>query len=203
VNVNESLTENERQARLEALLPSLDPSTDFVGMADELIVARPSMDIVVKGTAAGTLGLRGNGEEVPGTQIGTKLTDHTAGIQIFEYIAVPLQPGSNLLEAIILDPFGNERGGATRTVIAPDKPTQLSIEAPDEVPSDARARVPVVVRLLDAAGIPVLAPAEVTLSAQRGRWDVRDIRDQVPGIQTYIDNGAASFDYIRRENQRR
>lgn len=186
----------ERQKRLSELLPTLTNDFDIVGLDDEFIAYRPSVDVILKSPAEATLQLYVNDMQVPGTQIGTKLIDRSSSVQLFEYIAVPLVSGKNVIAATLTDPFGNERGRVERVVYAPGKPDRLQIEAPKEAPSDSRSRIPVTVRVLDAEGLPVQAPAEITLDAERGRWDVRDIRDQKPGIQAFIDNGHATFDFI-------
>jgi len=97
---------------------------------------------------------------------------------------------------IVTDPFGNDRGREEIRVFAPGKPAALVIVAPDSAPADSKARIPIVVRIVDDEGRMVRSPAEVTLTAKKGQWDVRDIRDTVFGLQTYIDDGEATFDFI-------
>ncbi len=189
-------TEDQRKARLTALLSGLDTELGFVGLEDQKVLEHRSLDLLVKGRAVAKLGLMINGEAVPGTKIATKVIDRDGDLQLFEYIAVPLKAGENTVSATITDPFGNVRGRVERTVFAPGDPAQIQIVAPEGVTADSSARVPVLVRILDAEGRLVRAPADVTLSATSGEWDVRDIRDQTPGLQSFIDNGEATFDFI-------
>ncbi len=189
-------TEAERKLRLSRLLPTLSPDFDFVGLDDELVTEYGSLDILLKAPAETDVVLSVNGGKIPGTQIGAKLTDRSRGIQLFEYIAVPLKTGRNTITATVTDPFGNERGRHERTVYAPGAPAALQVIAPPAATADANLRVPVVIRVVDEDGRRVRAPATVTLSAGRGQWDVNDIRPQEPGLQSFVDNGEATFDFI-------
>ncbi len=180
----------ERQVR------SLDPELGFVGVDDGAEADTLSVTLRIKGPTKGALRLELNDETVSDAQIGAKVTDSERGVQVFEYVALRLKPGANTLAAILTDPFGNDRGRETVTVYAPGEPAALAIAAPDEAPADSRARIPVLVRVVDAEGRLTRAPAEVTLRAEKGRWDVRDIRDSTPGLQAYIDDGEAVFDFI-------
>ncbi len=189
-------TEAERKQRLSLLLPTLSPDFGLVGLDDEFVAEYRSLDILLKSPAETDVALTINGQKVPGTKIGAKLIDRSRGIQLFEYIAVPLQTGRNTIITTVTDPFGNERGRQERTVYAPGAPAGLQILAPPSVTADSNVRVPVVIRVVDAEGRLVRAPATVTLDAHRGAWDVRDIRPKEPGLQSFIDNGEATFDFI-------
>ena len=184
------------QANIEEQIKTLKPGLGFVGVKDGEEIGRPSITVRVKGPVAGSLRLELNGEEVPDSQIGAKVTHRDGGIQMFEYVALRLNPGENVLSAVVTDPFGNDRGREEVTVYAPGEPAGIMIVAPDEAPANSRARIPVLVRVVDAAGRLVRVPADVTLTADKGTWDVRDIRDATHGLQAYIDNGEATFDFI-------
>lgn len=189
-------TEAERKARLSALIPALKPGFGFVGLPDETVTDYASIDVLLKTPVETETKLLVNGELVSATKIGAKLIDRGRGMQLFEYIAVPLQPGANEIKATVTDPFGNERAGETRTVYAPGAPAGFQIIAPKNATANANVRIPVVLRVVDANGRLVRAPVTVTLDAERGQWDVRDIRTQIPGVQSFIDNGEATVDFI-------
>jgi len=181
---------------IEQQVRSLDPALGFVGVDDGAVADTLSVTLRIKGPVPGALRLEVNGTVVPDSQIGAKVIDSDGGVQVYEYVALRLQPHENRLAAILTDPFGNDRGRAEITIHAPGEPAALSVVAPAEAPADSRARIPVVVRVVDAEGRLTRAPAEVTLDAEKGQWDVRDIRDSTPGLQAYIDNGEATFDFI-------
>ena len=181
---------------IEDQVKTLDPTLGFVGIEDGSGTSSLSLTVRVKGPTKGALRLELNGEVVPEDRIGAKVTYRKGGVQMFEYVALRLNTGANRLSAILTDPFGNDRGREEITVHGPGAPAGIVIVAPAEAPADSRARIPVVVRVVDADGRPTRAPAEVTLTAEKGIWDVRDIRDGTIGLQAYIDNGEATFDFI-------
>ena len=181
---------------VENAIRGLDARPGFVGIADGHVAAGRSLTLRIKSPIDVDLSLTVNGETVPESTIGAQAFDRDSGVQLFEYVAVPLNQGANTLTIGIVDPFGNPRGGQTIKVYAPGDPVGLEIVAPASISASGRARAPVVVRIVDAEGRLVRAPAEVTLSAERGQWDVRDIRDGKPGLQAFIDHGEATFDFI-------
>ena len=184
------------RVNIEEQIKTLSPELGFVDVKDGEETGRPSITLRVKGPVKGSLRLEVNGEKIPDSQIGAKVTHRDGGVQVFEYVALRLKPEANLITAIVTDPFGNDRGREEITVYAPGEPAGIVIVAPKEAPANSRARIPVIVRIVDAAGRRVRVPADVTLSARNGSWDVRDIRDATHGLQAYIDNGEATFDFI-------
>jgi len=197
-DVAEQREESRQNSRenIEEQIKTLDPSLGFVDVANGDETGRPSITFRVKGPIAGSLRLEVNGEAVPDTQIGAKVTHRDGGVQVFEYVAIRLEPQANTLAVVVTDPFGNDRGREEITIYAPGEPAGIVVVAPEEAPANSRARIPVLVRIVDAAGRLVRVPAEVTLTADNGSWDVRDIRDATHGLQAYIDNGEATFDFI-------
>ncbi len=181
---------------IEDLVANLDPKLGFVGITNGHETSRPSLTLRVKGPGEAKLRLEVNGEAISNSQIGAKVTHTERGVQAIEYVALRLQSGENKISVILTDRFGNDRGNETITVYAPGKPTGIVFVVPENAPADSRARIPVAVRIVDDAGRLVRVPAEVTLTAQNGTWDVQDIRDATHGLQAYIDNGEATFDFI-------
>ena len=180
----------------DIVLADLDPATDFIDLSDGMEVGSRTIRVRIKSPAGSLPGLKVNGEAIPDSAIGVKKIDTTAGVQLHEYIAVRLQAGSNALSVAVSDPFGNVRGERSITLSAPGDPADLRIVAPGTIPADPAARIPVIVRVVDEAGRAVSAPVEVTLYAERGDWDVADIRDGQPGIQVLVDRGEATFDFV-------
>ena len=181
-------TQRPAQA-IESAIAGLDPQLGFVGLADGAVMTHPALDVRVKSPAEASVRLEVNGEPLGEDRIGGRAIDRDAGVQLHDFVAVRLAPGPNRLAIVAADPFGNERAREEVTVHAPGAPAALALAAPREASADPRRAVPVVLRVLDAQGHPTHAPVEVTLSAERGTWDVRDIRDTQPGIQTLIEGG--------------
>jgi len=181
---------------VEDLVKKLNPDLGFVGIASGHETSHRAISLRIKGPTKGSLRLEVNGAEIPESQIGAKAIHRDGGVQIYEYVALRLVPGDNTITAIVTDPFGNDRGREEITVYAPGDPANVVVVVPENATADSRARIPVVVRIVDSAGRLVRAPADVTLKAENGSWDVRDIRDTKHGLQAYIDNGEATFDFI-------
>ena len=189
-------TQAQSRRPLGSLMGGLNNSAGFIGLEDGQELARSSTRVRVKANMDLTLSLLVNGREVSASQVGERSTQERQNLQALEYVAVKLQQGTNRLTLIGKDPFGIERERVEINVTAAGDPARLDIIAPDTASADPTAIVPVVVRILDAGGRPVPSSAMVTLSAQRGLWDVEDIRPATPGVQAFIDNGEATFDLI-------
>ena len=171
------------------------PALAFLDFKDGDTLPMAQATIRVQGRAGGKLRLKVNGEEVPERRIGKRVTMTDRGIELLEFIGVPLRAGENTLELDQLDPFGNARGSQSIRVIAPDKLGQIRIELPNrERPADGNTPTRATVRLLDASGVPVTARTELTLEASLGLWNVEDLNPDVPGVQVFIEGGHAEFD---------
>ncbi|MFW2588716.1 hypothetical protein [Sagittula sp. SSi028] len=192
------LAAKARQTRrpLESLIRSLDSEPGFLDIEDGQVLARRSQTIRVKGKADLTLGLLVNGQALGADRVGEQTSWPARNVQASEFVAVKLRPGANTLSLIGRDGFGIERMRHDITVTAPGDPARIDITMPAEASADPVSMVPVVVRLLDARGLPVPASATVTLDAGRALWDVDDIRPGTPGVQAFIDNGEATFNLI-------
>jgi len=181
---------------LESELPSLAPGLGFLDLADGDNLMRNTVSIRVKGPAAAILGLEVNGRAIGSGKIGQRSVYAAGGVQAVEYVSVRLDRGANRIRLILKDPFGNERGAREITVHAPGAAARIEVRAPEVSVADPHTPIPVVVRVVDAEGRPTGTPMEVTLLAERGHWDARDIRDAKPGVQVFIDHGEAVLDYI-------
>lgn len=189
-------TEETDPELLEEMVKTLTPEVGFVGLAQEMQVRRRSLTLRVKGPADLNIVLSLNGEPVAGSRIGERSVWEKGNVQALEYVALPLKPGRNVLELSGTDPFGIARGRAELVIVAPGDPVKIEMIAPKQAPASAGTSVPVVVRVLDAAGLPVEASSMMTLKARNAVWGVTDIRPEQPGVQVYIDNGEATFDLM-------
>src|SRR5205814_2970966 len=83
---------------LEQLLPTLDPEPGFVGLADMDTLTSAQLTVRVKGAIGTALHLRLNGQRVPESRVGRRVSASAAGIEAWEYVGLVLAPGVNLLE---------------------------------------------------------------------------------------------------------
>ena len=184
---------------LEQEIRSFDSSLEFIELADGDSLARRIIPVRVKGRAGGQVALFVNGEAVSMSRIGQTVVWEDGETAAWEFVAVVLSPGTNMLELRMLDGFGIERERKQITIQAPGPAVRLEINAPNDAPADGRSAVPVVVRLIDAGGLLSPDQAVVTLETKVGRFDIADMEPENPGVQTLIDNGEALFDLIPPE----
>lgn len=189
---------NAPSLSLENLLPKLDDNQfAFMDLHDGDTLATRDVSVRLVGRIGAEFKLFVNGDAVPNSRVGQKAILQARDLQAWEYISVRLQPGVNKLRAEAVDGFGNPRGVAEITVIAPGDLGKLQLVVPPSgVVADGQTPGHIVVRLLDEHGVKVTARTPVTLETNLGRWDVEDLDAQQAGIQTFIEGGEALFDLI-------
>jgi uncharacterized repeat protein (TIGR01451 family) len=174
-------------ASLEQLLPTLDPELGFVGLSDLDTVAVHQVAVRVKGRYGTPLLLRLNGERVPESRVGRRVTALAAGLEAWEYVGVPLRPGVNVLE--LATPHA--QGRVAVRIVAPASFAALGVSAPRSAPADGLHPVPVAVAVLDSAGVPVGARTLVTLESTLGQLAAPDLDPARAGVQVAIEGGRA------------
>jgi len=189
---------NSPSLNFENLLPKLDDNQfAFMDLHDGDTLASRDISVRIVGKAGADFKLYVNGAEIPNTRVGQKAILASRELQAWEYIAVRLQPGPNKLTADAVDSFGNPRGNAEITVIAPGDLGKLQLVVPPSgVVADGQTPGHIIVRLVDDKGVKVTARTPVTLETNLGRWDVEDLDPKQPGIQTFVEGGEALFDLI-------
>lgn len=179
---------------LEELLAKAPKELAFADLSDQDQLLQRVVSIRITGPAALKLSLTRNGSKISSGRIGTV---QTAGDrQIVEYVAVKLKPGANTLSLRGEDDFGNVRAEKIITVTAPGAPARLNIIAPQTALADPAHPVPIILQIVDANGHPTAAPLEATLLEGEDKFDLADMSEQQPGLQTRIANGQAQIDLI-------
>lgn len=178
---------------LEDLLPQMNPETGFVAPRDGQILPTAQTRVRVKGPFGASFELLVNGQPVPASQVGKRSSLEQVRVTAWEYIGVDLRPGRNALEVKVADGFGNVRGRAQITVIAPGPLAAVRIGVPERPVADAATPVPVTVSLRDAEGVPVTARTQLTLSTSAGLWQVADADPRQNGIQVLLEGGTGQF----------
>jgi uncharacterized repeat protein (TIGR01451 family) len=185
-----------RSRNLEAEIPGMSPELAFVDLRSEDLLNDDVISIRIKGPAAGRLGLNLNGQPVPDSLVGQRVVHAAGGVQAAEYVAVRLKGGRNRLELTFADPFGNVRERQEIEVLAPGRPVRIELVVPPVAIADPASPIPVLIRLVDADGLPTFASMDVTLEAgAHGEWRADDIRSTEPGIQIFLSGGEALVDY--------
>ena len=178
---------------LSGQLPRLDAMVGFIGLSDRQIMPTDQMRVQVKGPAGANLALSVNGVSVPLSQVGTRASLASHGVTAWEYVGVNLQPGSNKLVLSATDPFGNVRGRASVSVLAPGPLAGLHIVLPGKALADAQTPAMITVQPVDAAGLPVTTRLPITLQSSDGIWQVKDLNPSEPGNQAFIEGGRGEF----------
>ncbi len=178
---------------LEKLLPSLDQAFGFVDLHDGDTLPIAQTDVRLKGQSGTEFNLSVNGVNVAQNRVGKKSVMADKQIQAWEYIGVALKPGHNELVAHELDSFGIERASAHISLIAPDFLANVQIVTPSSGLADGHTTARIIVKLVDAANVPVTTRTAITLESSMGHWMVEDLDRSEPGIQTFIEGGHAEF----------
>lgn len=189
------MTSPEMAEPLEQIVPHLDPKVGFIGLKDGEVLPSDQTRVRVKGALGVNFQLTVNGHPVPTTQVGKKSSLEKNGVLAWEYIGVNLTPGPNLLAVKAVDGFGNARGAAQLTVLAPGPLARILIQTPPQAVADAATAVPVTIQLRDANGLPVMARTPVMLQSSLGQWQVtgahKDEQNNTQGNQVFVEGGEA------------
>lgn len=181
---------NLPETPLEAILPELDDTPEFLDLAGVDTVLSEQLDVRVKGPIGEILLLRVNGTEVPASRVGRKLTSPDTGVEVWEYIGVALVPGENRLELEVAGTL------VVATVVAPDRPARIELRAPTIVPADGYTTARIEIRLTDAEGVAASGRTIVTLEANRGRLVGEDLDPTTSSLETAIEGGSGSVTLV-------
>lgn len=178
---------------LEELLPQQSAETGFIGLQEGQAMAGLQTPVRVKGPLGAEFVLTVNGQVVPATQVGKRSSLPQTRVTAWEYIGVDLKPGRNTLEVKVQDGFGNVRGRAQVTLLAPGPLSAIRVGVPEQPVADGATPVAVTVSLRDAQDLPVHARTQVTLQASAGQWQVQDADPHQPGAQVMVEGGTGRF----------
>ena len=181
---------------LEDTLSEQDRSLGFLDWHDTLVLPSATANVRIKGSLGSRFRLSVNGQPVDEDRVGKRAVVEGKHLEAWEFIAVPFQPGNNLLGLQELDSFGNARGNVEIHVMAPGPLAQIAIDVATTAKADLRARVPVTIRLLDALGTPVTERTALTLESVAARWDATDLNPAEAGVQVMLQGGSATFDLV-------
>lgn len=175
----------------------MDNHLGFADLHDHDVLPFAQTAIRVKGMMGNSFKVQVNGKELSAKQIGTKTTVANKQMEIWEFIGVNLQPGSNTIEVDQIDPYGNNRGTEKIEVVAPSKLGKLKIEtSKNTYAADGKTPVKVTVSLTDGNNVPVTVRTPITLESTNGVWLVKDLNPKEPGTQVFIEGGHAEFDLM-------
>lgn len=179
---------------LQTAIAGLGNETGFIGLTDGDHVGTDQITVRVKGGVGSTFELKVNDVMVPGDRVGARAVDRTRKLEAWEFIGVELHPGSNSLQLVQRDPFGNARAIREISLIAPDQMARINIGVPPEgIPADAERVASIRIELKDQHDVDVAARTPITLESTLGTWEVEDLESNEPGVQVFIEGGEAEF----------
>ncbi len=183
------------RVNLEQSLTNLtDNALGFLDLKDGDTLPMAQANVRVKGVLGAKFVLRINGQPVPDSRVGKRATLEAKQLQAWEFIGITFRPGTNTLELLQQDSFGNARGSVSITVRAPDKLGRVQILLPNsEQPADGVTPARITVLLTDADGLPVTSRTPLTLEASHGRWQADDLDPREPGTQVFIEGGRGEY----------
>jgi uncharacterized repeat protein (TIGR01451 family) len=181
---------------LEMLAAASDSRVGFLAIHDGDTLASSQTSVRVKGLQGLSFELRVNGEVVPESRVGRRVTVTNAGIEAWEYVGVRLRPGMNRLDVAQLDPHGSRLENAELTVVAPDRLDRLVLVAPRAVPADGHSLGLVVVRALDAQGVRAPGRQIVSIESNLGTWRADDLDPLTPGLQIAVVDGETEIQMV-------
>ena len=196
--LDDPAVKNPTTLKLDSIISTItDNAASFMDLKDGDILASRDVSIRVKGPLGTNFVIAVNGEKVPQTQVGQKVTMPTRNLEAWEYVAVRLAVGVNEVSLTREDPFGNSRLVGTIHLTAPGEMAKLEIVPPaNGVEADGQTPAAMKIRVVDSHGVLVTARTPVTLETNLGRWQVKDLDPTQPGIQTFIEGGESTFTLI-------
>jgi large repetitive protein len=182
-------------------MASLNNQLAFVSPAPDQVLGYAQTSVVVKGLRGATLQLRLNGTLVDASRVGLARSLEAQAVQVVEYVGLNLEAGANVFSVTQTGGALADASSATPQtinlrVIAPGSLARLRITASKQaLPADGSTPVKVLIETLDGAGVRVTTPTPVTLQTSRGRWKLRDLDADEPGVQVFVEGGQLSAEF--------
>jgi uncharacterized repeat protein (TIGR01451 family) len=181
---------------LEMMAAATDSRVGFLAIQDGDTLGSSQTSVRVKGLQGLKFELLVNGQPVPESRVGRRVTVTNSGIEAWEYVGVRLQPGLNRLAVAQLAPNGTRLEAAEVTVIAPDRLDRIVLLSPRTVPADGHSLALIVVRALDAQGVRAAGRQIVTIESDLGTWRNDDLDPLTPGLQVAVVDGEAELQMV-------
>lgn len=182
---------------IETALAEAETGVGFLNVEDQEILKNDKLTVWAKGTLGTSFNLFINGELIGEDRVGQRSASSEKRLQVWEYVSLDLQPGTNTILLEEVDPFGNVRGSSEITVYAPGSFEEIKLTVPrNHVSADGTSSALVRVEILDENGLRVDSRVPLTLDVSLGTWGVEDIDKREPGTQVIIQNGEAEFELI-------
>lgn len=173
---------------LEAqLLTATSSVPAFLNLAEGQVMPQRVTAIRVQAGTGLTPVLLLNGTEVPRTRIGQTSIYADKQLTAWEYVGVSLAAGHNQLELTVFDQFGNPRGKAAVSVLAPGALARLAVVPRGTLFSGVSTPVTVELQAQDDQGLMVRDRVPVTLRSDALKVLTPDLAPMTEGTQLFVD----------------
>jgi hypothetical protein len=192
----------ENSAPVEAIVavpssPSLDTllrddiALRLVGLNDGQILTSDFTDVTVLGSDAADFVLTVNGETVPQTQVGQRSALASRHAAAWNYIAVRLRSGKNIVAVQQQQGQGGRLQRQQVELIVPGPAARMDIATPPQLLADGQSAVALEIALFDKDDVPATAPGLLSLTAERATWLTQDANPEAQGLQVVVKDGRA------------
>lgn len=182
---------------IEDMIQNTDTEIGFLNVADGDTIRSEKVTIWAKGRSGALFDLFVNSELIGSHRIGQRSVLQDKGIQVWEYVSLDLQPGTNEVELVEADPFGNIRASKKISLVTPGALENVVITVPrNNVPADGISAALVNIKLVDKDGVLIGSRFPVTLDVSQGIWKIEDLDAETPGTQLFIEGGSVQIELI-------
>lgn len=152
---------------------------------------RDKITTIVRFPTGAKAELRINGKPMSADSIGRQVIDASNKVTQFDYVGVPLVEGKNILE-FTYQGNGDPSVSQMATVYLAGKISSVHTDLnPKILFADGRTEPEILIKPLDAAGIPMPEGSFITLTLDKGRFVDADANPQREGFQARIHDGVA------------
>jgi len=180
-----------KEVELEEVLKNVsDNKVRFLNLSDNDQVASYKQLVQVQAPLGSSFTLFANNKMVPAEKIGKTAEQDKQKVTAFDYYAVELNRGRNLLRGVALDTNNQVISEKTITVIAPDSLQTIDYESQKQImEADGISEYQVVIKLKDKENRPFIASTPITIDTNIGRINLPDSNTDQAGTQVTV-NGS-------------
>ena len=146
--------------------------------------------VQVQAPLGSTFTLYANGKAVSEQQIGKTAEQEKQNVTAFDYYAVDLKRGTNILRGVATDVNGKTISEQTIKVLTPDTLQTIDYRTQAQlVPADGVSDYQIVISLKDRDGRPYIASTPITIDTNIGRINLNDSSKDQAGTQVIVSGG--------------
>lgn len=170
-------------------IEGINSEAGFLNLANQERVDSHRIRVQIKAPKGADTNLYVNGRLIGRESIGKEVVWEEESISGFDYVAVPLERGSNELSVISRDSTGKTISQSSIHVYAPNRISDVKTRTGELVQADGKSEYQVAVSLTDSDGKPYVSATPVTLDATVGTITLTDEDKSQAGTQIIATGG--------------